>query len=542
MIFGLFAAATTRNYLRSSNPAIWDNSGSLGRRSVAGKNITPRNAMALGAYGACVRVLGEDTAKLPLFCYKRLDEYRRERATKRKEYKLLHARANNSATAMTVREHLVRDAASWGNGVGEIQRDGYGDPYAIHSLRADRCQPFFDGAGDLRWKYKSDDMRWREIPKEDTIHVCGPSDNGVIGWPMAYYASECIGTGLAQQEYAGAFYGNGGKPQVVLTHPNRLKEEGRDRLISDWKRLHGGSANASGTAVLEEGMDVKELTVHPRDAEIIKSREYTDIDVCGWFRMPLAKIQRHRQAKGWSTTEAESISYVRDTLLAWLIRVEQAFNAAFFPNDDSHYVEHLVDALLRADSQGRATYHNKMWQSGAMTQNEIRRQENMDPIGPEGDEFWVPQNMIPMKKALAKPEPTPQPQLAPPPKDDDDDNDDDDQQARWLTHAAARVLRKETKAVVRIAERFATDEPRRLDELVKLFASLAGDLADAFSPATEQPDDVATLCTGIAQAGLEEYQQSDDYTATAAARASTCPGVWAAQVQGVVSALRKANQ
>ena len=55
---------------------------------------------------------------------------------------------------------------------------------------------------------------------------------------------------------------------------------------------------------------------------------------------------------------------------------------------------------IRGDIKSRFEAYKIAWMNGWMTQNEIRRRENMPTLGAPGDVIWVPANMQPAKRAL----------------------------------------------------------------------------------------------------------------------------------------------
>jgi hypothetical protein len=57
---------------------------------------------------------------------------------------------------------------------------------------------------------------------------------------------------------------------------------------------------------------------------------------------------------------------------------------------------------LRGSAKDRGEFYKLLWNVGAISINEIRDKENMDPIK-GGDEYFVPMNMIPLSRALEEP-------------------------------------------------------------------------------------------------------------------------------------------
>jgi hypothetical protein len=55
-------------------------------------------------------------------------------------------------------------------------------------------------------------------------------------------------------------------------------------------------------------------------------------------------------------------------------------------------IEFLLEVLLKGDSAARAALYTALFNLAAISSNEIRRRENMNPY-PGGDKFWIQVNM-----------------------------------------------------------------------------------------------------------------------------------------------------
>ena len=77
-------------------------------------------------------------------------------------------------------------------------------------------------------------------------------------------------------------------------------------------------------------------------------------------------------------------------------------------DDETYFAEHSVSGLLRGDHASRSAYYVSALQNGWMTVNEIRELENLNPIGPEGDQHFVQLNMTTLDKLGQEPPAAPQ--------------------------------------------------------------------------------------------------------------------------------------
>lgn len=124
--------------------------------TATGLAVSPETALQMTAVLACVRVLSETIASLPLVLYRRL-ERGKERAIDHYLYPILHDQANPEMTSFEFREVSMSHVATWGNSYAEIELDGAGRVTALWPLRPDRMSVWRVGTGsqsELVYKYQ----------------------------------------------------------------------------------------------------------------------------------------------------------------------------------------------------------------------------------------------------------------------------------------------------------------------------------------------------------------------------------------------------
>jgi len=100
-------------------------SAQLGQETAAGLAVSPAKAMYSTAVYACVRILAETLASLPLPLYERLADGGKRRAVGHPLYSLLHDLPNPEMSSFELRETLMGHLALWGNAYAEIEFDIY---------------------------------------------------------------------------------------------------------------------------------------------------------------------------------------------------------------------------------------------------------------------------------------------------------------------------------------------------------------------------------------------------------------------------------
>lgn len=364
-----------------------------GTQSATGIGITEESAMRAAAVYACVRVISETVASLPLHVYQRKDERSKVRAYSHPLYRLLHDRPNSWQTSFEFREMLQSHLCLRGRAFAYINRDTDGNVRELIPLHPDHVT--VEQLPDYSLVYRVDRSHLRREPvvlgQSQILHLRGLSSDGVDGRSVIGDAREALGLALATQEYGARFFRNDATPGVVLVHPTRLSPEAQKRLEISWNEAHAGSGSARRTAVLEEGMKIERLSMTAEDAQFLETRKFSRSEIAGLFRVPPHMIGDLEKAT-FSNIEHQAIDFVVHCIRPWLVRWEQALSRDLFLAPVLYFAEFNVDGLLRGDIRSRYEAYAIGRQWGWLSRNDIREKENMNPIE-GGDDYLTPLNM-----------------------------------------------------------------------------------------------------------------------------------------------------
>jgi HK97 family phage portal protein len=382
-------------------------SDTIGARQTtnSGANVNAQTALTLSSYFACVRNISDDLGKIPLITYKRLQPRGRERATEHSNYELLRIEPNNEMGSLTFIQTLTAWALGWGAGYANIERNGAGRPVALWPVHPSRVEVKRDDAGDIVYDVRSDDIAPGSIvriPARDMIHVHGLGEQGITGYAISTLARESIGLGLATQDYAASFFKNDATPLTVIMYPPKMGKDAIKKFRQKWTEQVSGE-NRHKPALMVEGMKIQQLSISPGDAQLIESGNYNVGDMARWFRVPQHKIGLLINATFSNITE-QNLEYVIDCLDSWATIWQQEILRKMFTvaERSEYFVEFLFAKLLRGDPVKRSQVYRTQWSVGALSSNDIRDLENMNPID-GGDEYFIPMNVKPITEPASEP-------------------------------------------------------------------------------------------------------------------------------------------
>ena len=364
----------------------------------SGERVDEKSALQIATVYACVRLLAETVASLPLHLYKYTDKGDgKERAMDHPLYKILYRQPNPEMTSFSFRETLMTHLLLYGNAYSQIVRDGKNGILGLYPLLPENVEIDRAENGDLVYTYHAyTDEKPGEHDKdivfrrEEILHIPGLGFNGLVGFSPIAMMKNSLGTTLAVERYGSAFFKNGAQPAGVLEHPGVLKDP--QKIRDNWMNAYGGAGNAHRVAVLEEGMAYKPISLPPEDSQFLSTREFGVEEICRIFRVPPHMVQDLKRAT-FNNIEHQSIDFVMHTIMPWLVRIEQAIvkDVLIEEEQDTYFPKFNVDGLMRGDYKSRMDGYAVGFSNGFLSPNDIRRLENMDLIPAEdgGDDYYL---------------------------------------------------------------------------------------------------------------------------------------------------------
>ncbi|RMG98273.1 MAG: phage portal protein [Chloroflexi bacterium] len=370
------------------NPAWWGGAAS----STAGIVIDQDAALKISTVYACVSLISETIASLPLFVYRYLADGGRVRAVNHPLYELLHDQPNSTQTSFEFRQMMMTHALMRGSGYARIVPGERGFVNELVPIHPDNVRKEALGNGRFRYVIRDDDGVERPYLPDEIFEIGGMSLDGMNTVSVVSHARDSFGLAIAAERYGSKFYKNDSRPGGILTTDGKLTAEAAARLRASWQAAHSGD-NQWRVAVLENGLRWQQIGVTPDEAQFLQSREFQAEDICRWFRVPPHMVGLTSKATSWgSGIEQQSIGFVTYTLRPWLVRCQQAIARDLILARDRYFVDFVVEGLLRGDIGSRYNAYAIARQWGWMSVNEIRRLENLNPIE-NGDRYLEPLNM-----------------------------------------------------------------------------------------------------------------------------------------------------
>ena len=319
---------------------------------------------------------------------------------------MLNFEPNPGYSRFTLLKLMVANMLLNGDAYAEIARDPRGDPVRL-SVINENVKTFLRRDGSIYYEVGSPG-KTRVVEDVNMIHLLNFTYNGYTGVSTLRHAANSMNLSSAAEASAKGFFSSGANASGMISVKGRLTEEKATKIKQSWiEALDTESGNPSGIIVVEEGLDFKPITINPKDAQMLETRQFNVIDLCRFFGVHPSKVFDQSNLT-YSNIESFQLGFLTDTASPLDAKIEAEFNRKLLrPSQRLKTRLNLnIEGLLRANMDARANYVSKMFQCGGYTVNEVRKEcRNPKHKSENSDKPMVQINMAPIDALAARQKP-----------------------------------------------------------------------------------------------------------------------------------------
>jgi HK97 family phage portal protein len=366
-----------------------------GNGSKSGQSVNWKTALQVSTAFACGRVISEGLAQVPFKLHRsRHNGKGSDPARDHPLYDLLYRNPNEWQTSFEFREQIGLHLAFKNNAYiykvrglrGEIVELLPYEPDMVRVVRDgwQRHYEIYIGKGEIA-----------RVDAQDIWHIRGPSWDGVLGMDVIRLMREAIGLAMATEEHGARMFSNGARPGGILTTDITIPKDQREEIREAWQSSYGGNVNAYKTAILYGGLKWQQMAMTGVDSQHLEQRRFQVEEVCRGFRVMPIMVGHYDKASTYASAEQMFLAHVVHTMMPWYERVEQSADVNLLSKEErtQHglFSKFNVNGLMRGAAKDRAEFYAKLYSVGALSSNDIRELEEMNPYE-GGDEYRVPMN------------------------------------------------------------------------------------------------------------------------------------------------------
>ncbi len=371
----------------------------LGRRtSATGKVVSVKTAVEVAAVFACMRVIGEGIAQVPLkLMQESADGKTRLPAKEHPLYEILECRPNEWQTSFEYREMLAMHAVLCGNAFSFINRSNRAgvmelipfEPGSVTVKRADDST--------LSYEVRGQDNKTQVFPAKSIWHVRGPSWNSWMGLEAVQLAREAIGLSMATEEQQARMQKNGVRASGVYSVEGTLKDD-QYKVLKAWIDENiGGVENTGKAMVLDRSAKWLNTSMTGVDAQTLETRRYQVEEVCRFFRVNPIMVGAESKNTTYASAEQMFLAHVVHTLAPWYSRLEQSIDNNLLTESErkeGYYSNFVEEGLLRGSAIDTQAALLGYVNGGVITTNEGRAKLDLNPDpDPASDKLRIPANI-----------------------------------------------------------------------------------------------------------------------------------------------------
>lgn len=366
-----------------------------GGGSGSSRSVTWKRALQVSAVLACVRVISQGVAQVPLKLYRESADGRTKLPEKGHPlYDVLKRKPNPWQTSLEFREMLMMHLLLAGNHYSFINRVG-GKVRELIPFEPGDVTPKRADDRTMTYQVRLSGGAAKTFPADAIWHVRGMSWDGWKGLDAITQARSVLGLTISADESQEKMYSNGLRNRGAYSVDGKLSKAAHEDLRKWIEENYSGPDNEQRVMILDNGAKFLQTSMTGADAQQLETRRYQVEEVCRLFGVMPFKIGYSDKAATYASSEQQAIAHVVDCLLPWYVRLEQSIDCHLLSDQDvasGLYAKHVVQGLLRGSMKDTADYLSKLVLTGIMVRNEARDVLEWNPI--DGlDEPLTPVNM-----------------------------------------------------------------------------------------------------------------------------------------------------
>jgi HK97 family phage portal protein len=222
------------------------------------------------------------------------------------------------------------------------------------------------------------------------------SRDGIVGDSPINDVRETIALEIAAEKYGASFFGNGAQPFIVMQYLEKSQgfktDEERKNFLDEFARVYGGKGRFKA-ALMPKGIAMTDpIKVENDKAQFLETRKLQRAVIAGAFNVP-PHLVGDLTGGTFNNVEQQSLDFVQNVVQPYVQIFEAAMERDLLtPSDRASgiIIRFNLDGALRGDFKSRQEGNKIMRENGALSPNEWREREGMNPISKEdgGDAYW----------------------------------------------------------------------------------------------------------------------------------------------------------
>lgn len=360
--------------------------------------ITNDTALQLSSFWACIKIISETVAGMPIRFYRVNSDGTRTLDTSHELMRLLNKGPNRWQTGIEYLNTITMSMAMEGNQYSLKQIGAGGRLIGLVPLMASQMEVrlLADGAKVFMYSNGKNTVAYAE---QSIWHTMLMPSNAVVGLSPLRYAARALGIATSAEDRVGTLARNGFKPTGVLMFDKILTDGQREQIRAQFSDLQEGQGDP--LKVLEAGMAYQQISLSPKDAQLLETRRFQIEDIARFMGVPSVLINDTEAGTVWGSGIQQIVEgFYKFGIRPYLERYEASIQKNLLSPEDRANIEVEFDfsSLLRGDETARIKNGAAAVSGGLKSINEARKILDGSPAVEGGDKIYLQQQMTPIEE------------------------------------------------------------------------------------------------------------------------------------------------
>ena len=363
-------------------------------------------------YFACLKLLSEAVAKLPLTLQRVSEDGGVVDAVKEALYSTVKLRPNPYMTPSAFWEAMENNRNHYGNAYAQIRYTENGvELYPLASDRMRVCIPKnmrLPDVRDIYYEYTSPETgEILHFWSEEVLHFKGSMTfGGLFGVSVRDKLKMSLDGAKDSQRVLNELYKNNmaGRAVVQFSPTQEMKEGYQERYIKQLDDFaHGRKKTGSTFIPIPYGTSVTPLNLRLADEQFLELRKYTAMQIASAFGIKPNQLNDYEKAS-YANSEAQQLAFYVETMLSIIKQYEEELNYKLLSASQiaqGYRFKFNVAAVLRGDTKAQVESLCQGIAGGLYTPNEARRMLDL-PSKEGGDRIYFNGSNIAVEDAGAQ--------------------------------------------------------------------------------------------------------------------------------------------
>lgn len=297
-----------------------------------------------------------------------------------------------------------------GNCYWWMRPNNLGVPYQLWILESQRTWPVPGPDLDHYIAGYIHRIGMKDIPfaADEVVHHKYPNPHTkLIGLSPMQALEDPVIVNAEMYRYERGVFTNMARPDGVLETDEDLAAAQFKRVVKEWNKTYGGTAQAGKVALLEGGVKYKQISMKPKDLGHLEGRKLTREEIAGGNGIPMALLTPDKV--NLANAKIAYSQYMRDTIDPKNKVYEQKMNEQFLIHYEDENIFVAFDNPVPEDKAFKLKERESNLKSGYSVINELRVEDKKEPHTEYGDMPIMGNNMVEFDPDAMPPKGTPPP-------------------------------------------------------------------------------------------------------------------------------------